>query len=222
MPTGTIIGENAATYSDAEVIARILDGQQQLFELLVRRNNARLYRIGRSFGFDHCDTEDLMQEAHIDAFLHLATFEQRSSYATWITRLMLNRCGQRLRKQKQQRDSLAELLNVRDPHGSDPSDDPASLAMKSELGRLIEKSLLDIPINYRMVFTLRELEQMNVAETAEALGISEVNVKVRLNRARSMLREKLKSSFDPREVFEFNLIHCGPVTARVMERVIHT
>src|SRR5687768_5724375 len=185
------VGTDKIVYSDTDLIARILAGQHQLFELLVRRNNAKIYRVGRSFGFGHCDTEDLMQETHIDAFLHLPSFEQRSTYTTWVMRLMINRCGQRLRKNKVRLEVVREDRNgLKEPTAS--SSDPAALAINKELGLLMEQCVLELPINYRIVFTLRELEHLNVAQTAQILGISEVNVKVRLNRAKAMLRERLK------------------------------
>jgi RNA polymerase sigma factor (sigma-70 family) len=210
-----------ATYTEDDIIVRVLTGQQALFELLVRRTNPLLYKIGRSYGFNHQDTEDLMQEAHVDAYVNLRKFERRSSYSTWLTRIMLNRCNQRLRKSS----FLNEIpLDVSNENGvpifnSTNHSDTATTVMKNELTRLIENALSDLPVNYRMVFTLRELNHFDVGDTAQLLGITETNVKVRLNRAKAMLRKKLETQFTPEDIYEFNLIYCDRLTNNVMQRI---
>jgi RNA polymerase sigma-70 factor (ECF subfamily) len=91
--------------------------------------------------------------------------------------------------------------------------------MNKELGRVIENAVHKIPEDYRIVFTLRELNGLNVAETAEALDISEGNVKVRLNRAKGMLQKEIKKMYSPGEIFEFNLIYCDTMVNRVMVKI---
>ena len=175
-----------SSYTDDEIVTRVLSGQPALFELLVRRTNPVIYRIGRSYGFNHQDTEDLMQEAHVDAFLALSKFERRAAYKSWLTRIMINRCLQRLRKPTFKNEvSIADYNDASVPvnQNDNRTDDPISTLMKNDLKHLVENALSTMPVNYRVVFTLRELNQLSVQETAEALGISEVNVKVRLNRA---------------------------------------
>jgi RNA polymerase sigma factor (sigma-70 family) len=210
-----------STYTDEEVIARICNGQTALFELLIRRTNPKLYRVGRSFGFNHHDTEDLMQDTHVDAYFHLRSFQHRSQYSTWLTRMMINRCLQRLRKQSTTREipTLQHDDTALPVYQNSQSDDPSQLVMKNELNRLIENALVELPVNYRMVFTLRELNHLNVSETAEALSISEDNVKVRLNRAKAMLRSKLEKHYKRDDVFEFNLVYCDAIVNRVMQRI---
>ena len=77
--------------TDPEIIAKITAGEKDYFEILIRRYNSVLYKIGRSYGLPHDDVQDLMQEAHISAFLNLNKFEERSSYKTWLIRIMLNK-----------------------------------------------------------------------------------------------------------------------------------
>lgn len=208
-------------YTDKEVIERVLTGESALFELLIRRTNPKLYRVGRSFGFHHHDTEDLMQETHVDAYLHLASFQSRSQYSTWITRLMINRCLQRLRKQSTKREVPTEQHHdtALPVYQTSYNEDPLKLVMKNELNRLIENALVELPDNYKIVFTLRELNQLSTAETAEALGITEENVKVRLNRAKALLRNKLEKHYKANDVFEFNLIYCDAIVEKVMKRI---
>src|SRR3954470_7793811 len=84
--------KNFEHYKDSEIIDELLAGETRLYELLIRRNNPFLYRIGRSYNYTHHDTEDLMQETYVQAFYSLSKFERRSSFKTWITRIMLNNC----------------------------------------------------------------------------------------------------------------------------------
>ena len=79
-------GKNVQQYADTEVIKDILSGNTALFEILIRRYNPFLYKIGRSYGFNHHDTEDLMQEAFVNSYLNLRQFAERSSFKTWCTR----------------------------------------------------------------------------------------------------------------------------------------
>lgn len=87
------------------------------------------------------------------------------------------------------------------------------------MGRVIETALAEIPEDYRMVFTLREVNGLNVAETAELLQITEANVKVRLNRAKTMLKKEIEKSYSAEEVFEFNLVYCDAMVLRVMNKL---
>ena len=85
-------------YSDIEIIGKILDGESKLYELIIRRNNPFLYKIGRAYNYPHHDTEDLMQETYVNAFYNLSKFEGKSTFKTWITRIMLNNCYQKNKK----------------------------------------------------------------------------------------------------------------------------
>lgn len=79
-------------HTDIEIINRIAEGETRLYEILIKRYNSALYKIGRSYRYNHEDTEDLMQETYINAFYNLQKFENRSSFKTWLTRIMLNNC----------------------------------------------------------------------------------------------------------------------------------
>jgi len=99
------------------------------------------------------------------------------------------------------------------------STDTYKAVINRELNSVIENALLQIPIDYRMVFSLREVNGLNVAETADTLDISEGNVKVRLNRAKSMLRKEVEKSYSAEEIFEFNLIYCDAMVNNVMNKI---
>jgi RNA polymerase sigma factor (sigma-70 family) len=210
------------TIQDEEVIPKIIGGETGLFEVLIRRNNPFLYKTGMSYGFSHHDTEDLMQDAFVAAYENLNKFEHRSSFKTWIIRIMLNLCYKKIHKAsfKNEKPVTGDFqLNDEPLFETNSNEDIHRLAINKELNRVIETALLNIPLEYRMVFSLRELMGMNTADTSGALGITETNVKVRLNRAKHMLREKIVAVYSPAEIFEFNLVYCNRITQLVMEKI---
>ena len=204
-------------YSDTEIIQKIATGETKLYELLIRRYNPYLYKIGRLQNYNHEDTQDLMQDTYVDAFLNLSGFEGRSSFKTWLIKIMLNNCFK-----KRQKWSFKNIVNAEITERSTPvffNDqrlDTNKTVMNRELNSVIEKALLQIPMDHRMVFTLREVNGLSVNETADALNISEANVKVRLNRAKSTLRREVEKSYSTEDIFEFNLIYCDAIVERVM------
>jgi RNA polymerase sigma-70 factor (ECF subfamily) len=210
------------TLSEMEIIKRIKDGETGLFEILIRRNNPYLYRIGRSYGYGHHDTEDLMQEAFIAAYMNLIEFEQRSSFKTWITRIMINKCFHKAQKLSFKKEHVmhTDLHENTIPAFQDSfSSDTGRTVLNREMGQMIESALLQIPLEYKMVFSLRELNGMSTADTADALDITESNVKVRLTRAKRMLRQKIEKMYSPTEIFEFNLIYCNRIVENVMNAI---
>ena len=206
-------------YTDFEIIDKVIAGETKLFEVLIRRNNSALYKIGRSYRYNHHDTEDLMQEAYIGAFYSLPKFEKRSSFKTWLSRIMINLCYQ-----KKQRSSFKNEIPLENnekgkiiPMFQQPSD--IETPVNKELGRVLENAINKIPEDYRIVFTLRELNGLSISETIEALQISESNVKVRLNRAKKLLRTEIEKMYAPEDIFEFNLIYCDQMVQNVMKQI---
>lgn len=207
--------ENADMLRDDEVIVRIIGGDTSLFEILIRRFNPLLYKIGRTFGFNHQDTQDLMQDTHVAAYVQLKNFEGRSSYKTWISRIMINKCQYRLKYGYFKNEIPIAVIP-----------EPSNMVMQTERGMLnrelsamLEKCLENIPQIYRSVFILREAEGFSVAETAELLSISGVNVKVRLNRAKALLQKQLEQVYTDNEIYSFNLIYCNEVLNNVFGRI---
>jgi RNA polymerase sigma-70 factor (ECF subfamily) len=207
-------------YSDLEIIHKIVEGDVKLFEILIRRYNSFLYRIGRTYRYNHEDTEDLMQDAYVNAYSNLKKFENRSSFKTWFTRIMLNLCYQRRHKLSFKNEiSGSDIQNEKSSIMFHHSTNNEKIAVNKELRRVLENAIHEIPEDYRVVFSLRELNGLSVAETAEALDISESNVKVRLNRAKTMLRTEIMQMYSPQEIFEFNLVYCDGMVNRVMEKI---
>lgn len=207
-------------YAEADLINEIVNGDYRLYEILIRRNNPYLYRIGRSYGYNHPDTEDLMQEAYINAFTALKSFGNRSTFRTWLSRIMLNLCYQKKKKSSFKNEQTIPDYHFENQtpmfHTTPPTE---RTVITRELGKVLEHTLEQLPEDYRMVFTLRELNGLNVAETAETLGISEANVKVRLNRAKIMLRSGIERIYDPADLYEFNLVYCDRIVQYVLSRI---
>ncbi len=204
--------------SDEEIISRILAGRKNDFEILMRRYNPRMYRVGMSIVGDEHEVEDLMQNAYIKAWHHLESFGYRSLFSTWLTRIMINECLQHLRRQKLKEKALETKYGQMQQSDSDFRT-PATVVMNRELGRALEQALLRLPEKYRLTFVLREMESLSVAETMDVLGISESNVKVRLSRAREMLRDHLSQHYKGDLVFGFHLVRCNRVVEAVWRRL---
>jgi len=202
---------------DDEIITRILSGETSLFEILIKRSNSLLYKTGMSYGFNHHDVEDLMQETYINAYTHLSKFEHRASFKTWIVKIMLNQCYHKTQKFSYSKEKPREIVESENskPIFSSNSDTNKAI-MNRELTNIIQQAILQIPVDYRMVFSLREINGLSNAETAEALDISQANVKVRLNRAKAMLRKQIERMYTGEEIFEYNLVHCDKMVSNVM------
>jgi RNA polymerase sigma factor (sigma-70 family) len=209
--------------TDDNIIDRVVNNETPLFEVLIRRYNPYLYKIGRSYGYNHEDVEDLMQETFINAYQHLKGFNKQSSFKTWLVRIMLNNCYSK--KQKASARNEFTTQNFFDektiPMFSEmSSNETEKVVGNRELSMVIEKAIKEIPFDYRLVFTLREINGFSVAETANTLNITETNVKVRLNRAKAMLRKEVAKMYLPGEIFQFNLIYCDKIVNNVMARIL--
>ena len=207
---------------DHAVINKIKAGHIDLFEILIRRYNALLYKIARNYGFNHQDAEDLLQDTHVSAYTSLQKFEGRSSYKTWIAKIMVNKCLYKLKCGYLKNEVPGQ--GALEPNGQsmyvltkeNPTED---MLLNHELASILEKSLQCLPVMYRTVFVLREVEGLSVAETAELLEIRPDNVKIRLNRAKRLLRKQVKQFYSSTEIYSFNLIYCDAIAHKVFETI---
>lgn len=205
--------------TNEEIVERVIKGDKALYEIIVRRFNPYLYKIGRSYNYSHQITQDLMQDTFIDAYKSLSKFEGRSSFKTWMIRIMLNNCYQKKNKSSYKNEMYQDINDNLDPMYSNGNNETDRMLQRQELRGIIESALEKIPFDYRMVFSLREINEMKVKETAELLNISESNVKTRLNRAKTMLKNELISSYAPTELYDFNLVYCTPMVEKVMKEI---
>ena len=202
---------------DKEIITRVLGGEKEMYALLVRRYNQRLYRVGMSIINDDAEVEDVMQVSYIKAYANLPKFEFKSSFSTWLTRILINECLLRLKKRKQSLSMSNELIN--NEQNPSRSETPLGQMLNNELRAALEKAIKELPEKYRTVFVMREIENINITETGECLGLTEVNVKVRLNRAKAMLRNSLNHLYKKEDLLHFHLSRCDKMTDAVMKGI---
>jgi RNA polymerase sigma-70 factor (ECF subfamily) len=207
--------------SDERLVARILGGERALFELLMRRNNARLYRAIRAVVRDEDEVEELMQQTYLLSFAKLRQFSGRSSFSTWLIRIGLNEALQKVRHDRRWPVVAVDPIEEEGSVGEGTSLGPEERLGRAELAHVLEQLVDDLPPPYRTVFVLREVEELSTAETGEALGLSEDVVKQRLFRARQTLRRALERSTGEtlRELYPFEARRCDRVVAGVLERL---
>jgi RNA polymerase sigma-70 factor, ECF subfamily len=213
-----------ASLSDAEVVARVRAGETALFEILMRRHNQRVYRVARSVLKDESETEDAMQQAYVNAFVHLAQFEERAQFSTWLTRITLHEALAR-RRRSNARAGIA-MANGEEPGDpmetlAAPQPDPERQAYASELGHVLESAVDALPDVYRTVFMLREVEGLSTSETAAGLDLREEAVKTRLHRARAMLRRAITDQLGATAsaAFPFHAVRCDRVVSAVLSEI---
>lgn len=208
---------------DEEVVRRVLDGETALFELVMRRYNQRLYRVARAILRDDAEAEDVMQDAYVRAFEHLSQFAGRSQFATWLTRIAIHEALARVQRRKKTDQLGVNEWNDGEGEMNIPATalNPEEQLSASELGRALESAILSIPEQYRLVLMMRDVEQLSTTETAAALDLSEENVKVRLHRARAMVRKNLfaQAGAEAPRAFGFMGERCDRVVAKVMARI---
>ena len=182
--------------TEAEMIAAILAGETQLYHELIRPYERNVYLMALSYMKNEADAEDVAQEAFVKAFRNLASFRAEARFSTWLISITLNEAKSRLRR---------KLLVPMDSLDAPPDDDhnvspallrdwreiPSEVLERGEIRQLLQEAIEQLPDIYRRVFLLRDVQEMNINETAEALNISIPSVKVRLHRARMMLQKQL-------------------------------
>jgi RNA polymerase sigma-70 factor (ECF subfamily) len=205
--------------SDEEIVQRVLEGEVDLFEILLRRYDQRVYRAARAVLADDQEAEDVTQEAWVRAFRHLGQFEQRARFSTWLTRIALHEAWGRARRARkshslQETPSWEESLVSRRPS-------PEGDAAGGELRTFLESAVEGLPDFYRVVFVLRAIEGLSTAEAAVALELSEDAVKTRFSRARALLRRELTARAGPgiTQAFPFLGRRCDRMVNAVMSRI---
>ncbi|RMA57049.1 RNA polymerase sigma factor [Ulvibacter antarcticus] len=208
------------TLKDSEIVKRILIGEKELFEILMRRNNQKLYRVVRTYISKEDDVLDVLQEAYIKAYLKLEQFNGNAAFSTWLIRIGINEALQFLRKRKrllQKVDMLNdnEVEKIKDTKYMNPE----SQIINTEHRMLIENAIDRLPEKYRIIFMLHQVEGMSNSEIAACLSISDDNVKVRLHRAKKYLKEELYKLSADVSVFEFGNYKCDRLVTAVMSKL---
>jgi len=186
--------------SERELLARIRAGEKAACEDCVRLHAPGVYRLALRLMRDEAEAEDVMQETFLNAFKGIDRFDGRSGLRTWLYRIAYNAAMMRLRRPKRE---FISVEAASEPEEGTPvprelydwGAAPEQELEKAELRAVMEKAIEDLPEKLRVVFVMRELEELSTEETAEALGIKQEVVKTRLHRARLRLREGLSAFF---------------------------
>ncbi|HET8667382.1 MAG TPA: RNA polymerase sigma factor [Terriglobales bacterium] len=205
-------------WPDDEVVRRVLAGEIEMFEIIMRRYNSRLFRVALSIVRNEAEAEDIVQDAYVRAYVHLDQFEARAQFSTWLTRIAVHEALARAKRRNRQ-----EPLEEEDSPGTlmTRMRSPEQSASDKELKMLIESAILTLPAKYCTVLIMRDVQEMDTAETAACLGISEENVKVRLHRARAILRRELyaRAGGNLTRAFGFDGDRCDRMVAGVFRRL---
>jgi RNA polymerase sigma-70 factor (ECF subfamily) len=208
--------------TDEEVVCRVRAGETALYEVIMRRYNQRLYRVARAILHNDGEAEDVMQDAYVRAYEHLGQFAARAPFSTWLTRIAVHEALARLR-QRNRNQSLddTEYDGDQTMQMTSKSLDPEQSASGSQLRDLLEEAVLDLPEHYRTVIMLRDIEELSTAETADALDLTEDNVKIRLHRGHGMIRSWLyeRIGAGAKEAFPFMGARCNRVVEAVFNRL---
>jgi len=226
----TVHARDLAGLPEPELVARARLGDREAFREIMTRCNQRLFRVARAVVRDEAEAEDVLQEAYARAFAAFAGFRGEAGVATWLTRIVLNEAHGRLRRRK----TTVELEAVEAAQAAAPaggqvlafpglgrSEDPEADAARAQIRRILERAVDDLPEPFRLVFILREVEELSVEETASHLNLRPETVKTRLHRARRRLREALDAQLADVMVgaYPFLGARCARITEAVLRRL---
>lgn len=211
--------------SEAALVARARGGDEAAIRLLIKANNQRLFRVARGVLRDDAEAEDVVQASYVSAFTKLGSFREDARFSTWITRIALNEALSRARRRRPQveLDAIDTAMQADMGWSSRFPISLMPLAADSEVSRtemrtMIESAVDTLPEAFRLVFVLRDIEGMTLAEIAEQLDVKVDTVKTRLHRARGQLRRvieaRLEGSFA--EAFPFDGKRCNTMADRVV------
>ncbi len=221
-----------AVAEELNLLRRAVSDGPDAFAPIMRRYNQRLYRLALALVGDPGEAEDVLQESYVKAYQSLSDFAGRSSLGSWLARIVRNTALDQLRARRARHSMVmleAELPGSSDGpasfleevecerSGSDPEDVLADDEMKS----VLEQAIAALPMQFRTVFMLHQVEGLSLRETAESLGITVATVKTRDYRARALLREKLGREMEvaTRQVFPFLGVRCDRVVGKVLRRL---
>jgi len=186
--------------NDVALVCSAKQGSTDAFARLIERHGDLIFRVAMHITGSREDAEDIAQEAFMKAFRHLQSFEERARFSTWLTRIAVNEALMKLRCSRRASilslDAQVEEQTPMKDTLADWRPDPEQSYNRNELREILEQALATLPEAWKVVFLLRDVEGMSIADTAEALELSVTNIKTRLFRARLKLREQLSPYFE--------------------------
>ncbi len=228
MPTSSAQSAVQRSLDDSQLVRLIAGGDQAAFETMMRRHNGKLFRVARAILKEDADAEEALQDAYLEAYRHIKDFAGKARFETWLTRIVINQALMRLRKRR--RDNVVVPFPAADGERTDSfeariadeqAEPPSNRLLRGEIRRVLEQRIDELPDPFRVVFVMREVQEMNADEIAECLGIPAATVRTRLFRARALLREALARDIDLAtfDVFRFDGERCDRIVARVLARL---
>jgi RNA polymerase sigma-70 factor, ECF subfamily len=229
MPTAAALSlDNPATCSDPELVVLATEGNESAIRTIVQRYNRRLYRVVRAVLQDDAEAEDALQETYLKALTNLKFFRGDAALSTWLTRIALNEALARLRRRRS-RTAIEARETEGERVGASLIMFPSSISLpnpETEMARgqirdLLEKTVNELPEPFRLVFILRDVEELSIEETATQLSLKPQTVKTRLHRARRLIRTALDRhiSSEFSELFPFGGARCARMATRVIQQL---
>ncbi len=207
-PATAIERRISASAGDDEsvLVAAAQAGDADAFEALVTRYEKRIYRLAWNMTQNRSDAEDVVQDAFLKAFQHLADFHGKSRFYTWLVRITLNESLMKLRRRRHVEVSIDDQADTEESYAprelKSCGPTPEETFSHQELNRILNAAISELHYRLRIVFQLRDIEEFSIEETAEALGLTIPATKTRLLRARLKLRDKLYSHLRPNSPFQ--------------------
>lgn len=199
--------------SDAELLDRLRDRDEEAVRILTGRYSRRLFRIARGILRDDAEAEDVVQDTYVRAFTHLDDFRGDAAVGTWLVRIAMNEALGRLRKRR-------PTVELGDHVPPSPRPTPEASMATTEMRHLLERSIDELPDAFRTIFIARMVEGLSVEETARLFDLRPETVKTRVHRARVRLRASLERSVGPvAEAYAFDGARCAGITASVLARM---
>lgn len=209
---------------DAALVAGMAEGDHDAFAALMRRHNARLFRVARAILRNDAEAEEALQDAYLDAYRHAAGYRGDAQVVTWLTRIVVNRSLMHLRRQRAE-SVLVPFRQDGENKGvddvADRGEPPYMGLLRAEMRALLERRIDALPLAFRTVFVMRDVEEMTGQEVADALSLPIATVRTRLFRARALLRAALQRDLDMAagDVFGFAGARCDRIVAAVLARL---
>jgi RNA polymerase sigma-70 factor (ECF subfamily) len=213
-------GRNPAL-ADEEIVRRVLSGEVESFEILMRRYNQRLFRVVRSIVNNDDEAEDVLQDCYLRAFKHLRQFAGRAQFSTWLIKIGVHEALARHKRRQRMKSvdfDAAENTPLIPASGFPTAE---QIVSNKELRAVLEKVIKELPVGLRLVFAMRMIEGVSTSESAECLDLTEANVKVRLHRARTILQSKIDSHIgkETRMLYQFDGVRCDRIVQSVLRRL---
>jgi RNA polymerase sigma-70 factor, ECF subfamily len=222
------IGAVDAASGDAQLVRRLREHDEEAVRLVIKRYNQRLFRVARAVLRDDGEAEDVVQETYVRAFANLSLFRGEALFSTWLTRIALNEALGRMRRRRagaglesfDEAGSQSGGRVIMFPSSGQP-DDPEKELARSQVRRVLEQAVDELPEIFRVVFVLRDIEGMSAQETATHLSIKAETVKTRLHRARRLIRAIVERQLSPifTDLFPFDGARCSSMADRVVARL---